>query len=324
MKLAFVIGWVFFALEAIFVASLFYSKSDGKVVVTGFGMVLLPVLLVAGTLLLWAQTSSSMGLKYAGLLVVLMPFLLAAGSLTTDFVNGRMHGWSRGQAGRFRDARLNQVARALDRKDYAAVETLVKQSPGLDWAATDAHGKTLVEHAVTRVLADYSGHVSVEGVRILLRNGGPVPRGELVNTVFDGNSPEAVALLEVVLQAGVDPNSRDDFGEPFVHIKRGYLGREKLELLARHGADLKVLSNRTDRPGWTALMTAVYMGSWESAVFLLAHGGSPEYRAPDGKSAASLVEARVVADAGRRTAPEPAFLVLRGEMVKRGLLDRGR
>lgn len=318
MKLAFVIGWVFFALEAVFVASLFFSKNDGKGMATGFGMVLLPALLLAGALLLGAQLGNSMGLKYVGLVVVSMPFLLGAGSWTTDFVKGRMNGWSRDQAGRFRDSRLNQVARALDRKDYAAVEVLVSKGPALDWTAKDAHGKTVVEHAVTRVLADYSGDVSVEGVRILLKNGGPVPRGELVNTIFEGNSPGSVALLEAVLEAGVDSNSKDHFGEPLVHVTHVFRGREKLELLARHGADLKVYSNRTDRVRWTALMTAVYMGSWESAVFLLGQGASAEYTAPDGKSVASLLADRAVREAGWKQVPEEAFLTLRRELDKAG------
>ena len=71
-------------------------------------------------------------------------------------------------------------------------------------------------------------------------------------------------------------------------------------------------------------MTAIYMQSWEPAVFLLAHGRSREYRALDGKSAASLLEERVVADVTEGRAPEPAFLVLRREMAKHGLSERGR
>ncbi len=316
MKLAFVIGWVFFALEAVFVASFFYSKSDAKVIASSYGMLLLPVLLLAGTLLVWAQFSNSMGLQYAGLLVVSMPFLLGAGAWATNFVNERVNGWSRDQAGRFRDARLNQIAKALDRKEYAAVEALVKGSPAVDWTAKDAHGKTLVEHAVGRVLADYSGDKSAEGVAILLRNGGPIPAGELVNTIFEGNTPGSLALLEVVLKAGVDPNSKDHFGEPLVHCSHTIWGREKLALLAQYGADLKVFSKREDRPQWTALMTAVYMRSWEPAVFLLEHGVPPAYQAPDGKSVATLLESRVAEDAAYRKSPEAGMALFQRELEK--------
>jgi len=309
MKLAFVIGWVFFALEAVFVASLFFSKNvgndaSGRGMASGFGMILLPVLLAVGGLLLWGQGSSSMGLKYAALLVVSVPFLLGGGLWASNEIKERMNGWNRDQAGRFRDSRVNKIARAVDGKDYAAVEGLVKGSPAVDWTATDAHGKTLVEHAVGRVLADYSGDKSVEGVAILLRSGGPIPVGELVNTIFEGNTPGSVALLEVVLKAGVDPNSKDHFGEPLVHCTHTIWGREKLALLAQHGADLKVFSNRTDRPQWTALMTAVYMRNWEAALFLLKQGVPPAYEAPDGKSVATLLEGRVAEDAAYQKAPE--------------------
>ncbi len=291
MKLAFVIGWVFFALEAVFVASFFFSKNDAKGIATSFGMVLLPVLLLVGGVLLWAQSSGSMGLKYAGLLLVSVPFLVGGGLWVENGVKERMNGWSRDQAGRFRDSRLSKIARALEGKDYAAVEGLVKQSPAVDWTEVDAHGKTLVEFAVARVLEDYSGDGSAQGVAILLSNGGPLPKAELVNTIYEGNSPGAVNLLAVVLKAGVDPNSRDHFGEPLVHGTHVFRGREKLQLLAKHGADLKVLSSRTDRPQWTALMTAVYMKNWESAVFLLEHGVPAAYTAPDGTSAATLLVA---------------------------------
>ena len=317
MKLAFVIGWVFFALEAVFVASLFFSKNvgndaSGRGMASGFGMILLPVLLAVGGLLLWGQGSSSMGLKYAALLVVSVPFLLGGGLWASNEIKERMNGWNRDQAGRFRDSRVNKIARAVDGKDYAAVEGLVKGSPAVDWTATDAHGKTLVEHAVGRVLADYSGDKSVEGVAILLRSGGPIPVGELVNTIFEGNTPGSVALLEVVLKAGVDPNSKDHFGEPLVHCTHTIWGREKLALLAQHGADLKVFSNRTDRPQWTALMTAVYMESWEPAVFLLEQRVSASYTAPDGKSVATLLADRRAS----QKAPEGAFLVLQRKLGK--------
>lgn len=312
MKLAFLIGWVLFALEAVFVASFFYSKNDGKAIASSYGMVSLPVLLLVGALLVRAQSSSSMGLKYAGLLMVSVPFLLAGGIWASNEIKERMNSWSRDQAGRFLDAQLNKIARALDGNDYAAVEALLKGSPAVDWAATDAHGKTLVEHAVGRVLADYSGDKSVEGVAILLRNGGPIPVGELVNTIFEGNAPGSVALLEVVLKAGVDPNSKDHFGEPLVHCTHTIWGREKLALLARHAADLRVFSSRKDRPQWTALMTAVSMESWEPAVFLLEHGVSAAYTAPDGKSVATLL-------ADRRESqkkPDEAFLVLQSKLGK--------
>lgn len=329
MKIAFVIGWLFWALEAVFVGSMFVSKNvgndaSGRGMATGFGMVLLPALLLAGGLLLWAQSSSSRGLQYAGLLVVSIPFLVGGGLWVSNELNERKNGWSRDQAGRFRDSRLSKIGQALDGKDYAAVEALLQQSPAVDWTAEDAHGKTLLEHAVGRVLADYSGDASAEGVAILLAKGAPIPKAELVEMIFEGNAPGAVALLGVVLKAGVDANSKDHLGEPLVHLKHAFRGVEKLKLLAEHGADLTVVSNRTDRPRWSALMTAIDMRSWESAVFLLAHGRSPEYRALDGKSAASLLEERVVADAMDGRDPEPAFLVLRREMAKYGLSEPGR
>jgi ankyrin repeat protein len=296
MKIAFVIGWVFVAIEVLFAASFFFAKggndASGKGMAAGFGMVLLPIALLAGALLLWAQLSSSPGLRYAALLAVSLPFLVGGGLWVSNWAEVRRDTHNRKQAGRFPDPRLTRIAAELDQKDYPAAEALLKQSPAIDWTAVDAHGKTLLEHAVNRVLEDYSGDAGVNGVTILLAHGAPLPNAELVQAIFEGNSPGAVALLAAVLQAGVDPNSKDRFGEPFVHLSHVFRGREKLELLAQHGADLHVLSSRTDRPQWNALMTAIYMKSEEPAKFLRQHGVSATYQAPDGQSAEKLMAER--------------------------------
>jgi len=296
MKIAFLIGWVFVAVEIVFAASLFFAKSgsdaSGKGMATAFGMVLLPLAVLAGALLLWAQMSSSLGLKYAALLAVSIPFLVGGGLWISNWANERSDDRYRQQAGRFPDARLSKIAETLDKKEYTAAEALLKQSPSVDWTAVDAHGKTLLEHAVNQVLEDYNDDAAVQGVTILMAHGAPLPKAELVTTIFEGNSPGAVALLGAILQAGVDPNTKDRFGEPLVHLTHVFRGREKLELLAKHGADLHVLSSRTDRPQWNALMTAVSMGNQEAAKFLLEQGVSATYRAPDGQSAAKMMEER--------------------------------
>lgn len=277
MRIAFVIGWVFFAVEAFLAASLLFAKSGdaaGKGMASGMAMVLLPLVLLAGALLLWAQMSSSAALQYAALLAVSLPVLVGAGLWISNWTSERSYEKNSEQAGHFTDARLTRIAMHLDRKEFAAADALLKEKPTVDWAAVDAHGKTLLEHAVTRVLEDYSPEAGVEGVTILLAQGAPLPKAEVVQAIYEGNSPGAVALLAAMLKAGVDPNSKDRFGEPFVHLTHVFRAREKLELLAEHGADLHVLSSRADRPGWNALKTAVAMGNHEVTSFLRDQGVS--------------------------------------------------
>jgi hypothetical protein len=297
MKIALVLGWVLFALDALFAASFFFVRSGGgdaagRGMAAGLGMILLPLVLLAGALLLWAQMSNSVALQSAALLAVSLPFLAGGGLWLSNWFDARRHTHDQQQAGRFAEPRLSSIAAALDGHDFAAAEALLRQRPAVDWAAVDAHGNTLLEHAVTRVLADYSGDAGVPGVTLLLAQGAPLPQPELVQAIFEGNAPGAVPLLNAVLQAGVDPNSKDRFGEPFVHLSHVYRGREKLELLAKYRANLQVLSSRTDRPQWNALMTAVAMGNPEAARFLLEHGVSATYQAADGQSAEKMMEAR--------------------------------
>ncbi len=307
MKIAFIAAWVLFAIEVLWVAMMFIWKdagndAAGRGVATGFGTVLLPFILIAGALLYWGQNSPSKALQWTALIVVAVPFLIGGGLWASNTVENISHRISAGGAGRFSDPHLTNIARAIERKDYPAVEALLKQPAKIDWEARDALDATLLGYAVNRVLADYSGDPSVEGVRLLLARGARSSE-ILLETIISGNTPGSVNLLQAVLEAGANPNSPGPDGLPLIHITHAWHGLDKLKLLARHGADLQALNNRPDRPQWTALMNAAYMMDWEMALFFLQHGVPPGYVAPDGNTLASILKER----ASNREAPSAAY-----------------
>lgn len=314
MKVMFLIGWGLLALEAIGVISLVIVKNAGddaagQGVARGWGPVLVPFLLIAGGLLYWGQSSSSKPFQWTALLFVAIPFLIGGGLWTSNELENARHRRVLEQAGQFSDSQLTALARAIDRKDWAALRAMPKQ---IDWTARDGWEATLLGHAIRSVLADYTGDASVEGVRILLAHGAPLvdgvmrPNERLMATVFEANTPGAALLLQTLLEAGADANARTSDGLPLIHITNQ--GLEKVKLLVAHGADLKALNNRPDRRQWTALMNAAYMQDWPLATYFLEQGISPAYQAPDGKTLALILKERAESYQSYGEEPPPGYL----------------
>jgi hypothetical protein len=131
-------------------------------------------------------------------------------------------------------------------------------------------------------------------VRILFESGAPytidaLGEGERLLTSAGYNTDStSLALMKIYLEHGADPNELERFDSaPLVFHHN--LTVPKLELLAAHGADLQLKSERSDRQGWSTLMNAAYMSNWQVATFLLEHGVSPDYTAPDGATLDSIL-----------------------------------
>jgi len=259
---------------------------------TGFGLVALPLLLVAGAILFFGQRAGSALGVWTGTLLVGLPFLL----LGTNVASGKFSEVSRvlwkAQGGRFQEPHLTELARAMDRGDTAKVRVLAT-TPGLDFRARDRHGQTILDYAVGRAM--YGQATNVEAVRVLIEAGAPIRDGSasanphLLEAVFSNGDSASLEVLELLLKAGADPNTRSQYdNRPLVFDVN--LTTPKLELLARYGADLQVLDVREDRKAWTTLMNAAYMQQWDQAIFFLEHGVPAEYRAPDGNTVATILD----------------------------------
>ena len=150
-----------------------------------------------------------------------------------------------------RDSALDlPLIEAAARGDVSEVEDLLVRGAGA--RATDAEGRTPL------VAAAYGNHVEV--ARILLAAGGDpdekdatVQSAYLVATSEVGDDP---ALLDVLLNAGAEVDSRDSFnGTGLIRAaERGY-PRIITRLLE---TDIDV--NHVNRLGWTALHEAIVLG----------------------------------------------------------------
>lgn len=300
-----VLGWVLLVLEVLFVVMLFATRdmgddAAGRGMARGFAMLLAPVVLLAGALLWWGARGGPKFALWVGLLMVFSPVLFAAVSTTRGTIKSLDRKMGLAEYGRFDDANLTALARAIsDRDEPEARRLLAKGTP--DWRARDRRDQTLLGHTIVKAIEDYETTAGVVFVRMLLDAGAPVAPNEissertqasvsehnLVYHLYGVHNPAALAILDMVLTAGLSPNQVDEDSVPIYFST--YTVLPALEILAKHGASFTALNPREDRLHENALMAAVSMHMWKEATFLLGKGLSPDYTAPDGRSARSIL-----------------------------------
>ena len=123
-------------------------------------------------------------------------------------------------------------------------------------------------------------------IRFLLENGADANQPGLLAELID-QGPDAIPLIQLLLESGCDPNAADPSGVPpimqvfFWNLKSLENGNEKfaehlkqvelIQLLLKHGADI----HKTDREGRTVLFHAVDQNNLEAVNLLLAKGADP-------------------------------------------------
>ena len=306
MKIAVIVGWILLVIEAALILSMFVQPNmgddaAGRGMARGFAIVLGPILLVAAALFLWGQRGGPRFAFWAGFAVMAIPLAFIIKNQVVGSFNSFELSRGRALYGKFDDGRLTKLARAIEAEDTATVRTMIAAGP-VDFTARSRRGRTILGRAIEYAGSHDASPKALESVRMLFEAGGkPLPniiepefyQGDLdahllVAFVFGGNSPNTVPLLDMVLAAGADPNTRNYEGQPLYFST--YATRPKLEVLARHGADFTALeTTRTDRAGYTGAMSMAELGDWEIVSFLLDHGVRADYVAPDSNSLRKIV-----------------------------------
>jgi ankyrin repeat protein len=141
-------------------------------------------------------------------------------------------------------------------------------------------------------------------------------------------------VLRAMLEAGGNPNARDEFGRPMI-LMNWYLGyypdqaRSRFELLLDHGADVNsaMPESASDSAGYTLLLYRMNMGlddklAYADALALLERGADPNRAGADGMTFGKmLTEHR--AHFGRTLKQPPAeFAALWDWAEKRGIVQQ--
>ena len=212
---------------------------------------------------------------------------------------------------------LFAVADAIVKNDQDAIRAAAKALPNLQAPGRD--GTTLLYFAVTQ---SWQRPELVEAVKTLLSLGAdPNYTNGQRNSFALANAVHGSALLlRYMLEAGGDPNARNEFGEPMI-LMNWYLGyyeneaRARLDLLLDHEADVNATmpQRESEFDGYTLLLYRTEMGpryseygeAYADALYLLERGADPNRAAADGMTFPKmLMKHRQQFRAGKRTPPE--------------------
>jgi len=193
---------------------------------------------------------------------------------------------------------LLAVAQAISANDQDAIRAAAKAVPDLQAPGRD--GTTLLCWAVRET---WQRPQLVDSVKTLLSLGAdPNFTNGHRDSFAMGNAVHGSArLLQSMLDAGGDPNARNEFGWPivFMHFKLGYYKdeeRARLDLLLDRGADINstVPETESDSTGYTLLLYTTQNGLHDSreyadALHLLERGADPNRVAADGMTLAKML-----------------------------------
>lgn len=291
------------------------NDAAGRGVGRTYGIILLPILILAAGLLYWGTKSGSKLGAISGTIIVALPFFFLAQSKLKQMRENSADRAQKAEHGQFADARLNALVQAIDSGDTTGLKTLLTSynTSGTtpDYTQRDASGETLLGFAVTRALAYTSSTAvddKVDALRIVLENGVPYAAnaggkggdwsfGALVDTRAKGLAVSAIAL-----DAGADPNQIAKY-EKFPVILSYQVPLAQLRLLVQHGADVQAKNER----GESTLMNAVSFKKFPEALFFLEQGVDPDYATSDGRTARTELKRVEGEYAAQRRPMEPGY-----------------
>ncbi len=193
---------------------------------------------------------------------------------------------------------LLAVAQAISANDQDAIRAAAKAVPDLQAPGRD--GTTLLYFAVTQ---SWQRPQLAEAVRTLLSLGAdPNYTNGKPNSFAMANAVHASApVLRAMLEAGGNPNARDEFGRPII-LMNWYLGyyandqRARLDLLLDRGAGINATmpQSESEFSGYTLLLYRTRMGpdhsdAYADALHLLERSADPNRVAGDGMTLAKML-----------------------------------
>jgi ankyrin repeat protein len=213
---------------------------------------------------------------------------------------------------------LLAVAQAISANDQDAIRAAAKSVPDLQ--APGREGTTLLCWAVRET---WQRPQLVDSVKTLLSLGAdPNYTNGHRDSFAMGNAVHGSArLLQSMLDAGGNPNARDEFGRPII-LMNWYLGyypndqRARLDLLLDDGAEINstMPESESQSAGYSLLLYRTAMGldhgeAYADALHLLERGADPNRVAADGMDFPKmLIEHRKRFTTGRRAPAEFAPL----------------
>jgi len=292
------LSWIFWSLFALDAASLIYlgflmpSRWGPEGPVGGWLLIIPPVVMaILAAAVLITNTDFA---KWAGVWVLGIPWIgLVVGPIFSQFQH---YATVRRLAGddSFRRPAQRKLAHAIAAHDAALAKSLIAGAGDLNKVY---RGETLLRFAV------YNGHElgkpgafpgAFEIVKALLDAGANPNIASGTSYPLTSAIPGGSEFTALLLDAGADPNRIDDAGRPLwwdVLSDDSEESLRTLDILIRHGADLK----RRDREGgpvaWAAYHAYMSFNSdWRLVWLLMEHGAEWNNEQEFGRSLSDMLE----------------------------------
>jgi ankyrin repeat protein len=226
---------------------------------------------------------------------------------------------------------LFAVAQGIVKNDQDAIRAAANALPDLQAPGRD--GATLLYFAVTQ---SWQRPELAEAVRTLLSLGAdPNYTNGKRDSFAMANAVHASApVLRAMLEAGGNPNARNEFGEPII-LMNWYLGyypnqaRSRLDLLLDHGADVNsaMPATASDSAGYTLLLYRTKMGlddnlAYADALTLLERGADPNRAGADGTTFEKMLMGHRAHFGQTLKSPPAEFAALWDRAERRGILRK--
>lgn len=317
-----VVVWVFFLLDAVFVAMLAIQKNmgddaAGRGMALGFAMMLAPVVAVAGCLLAWGQYSHNVYAFAAGALIVTGPLQYKIYQQAQALVKTgqRAAYWAR--VGMYKSGLERKLSAAIALGDTAAMRQLLVGAPKL--TGEDPFGNTLLWEALMFAKQDNG---SIEPMRVLLEAGVhpdevQSPRGfgmlnELSIPLEYQNCEREKAAVKLLLKHGANPN-RMDSGSGLPIIFSAYLHPDLMMVLKQYKADLDIKTGSDVTP----LLDWAWNEKWSAAVWLVENGAKLDGVTDFGRTLDECMSEAVRRVDGDESKLPPEYHALREAIRKR-------
>jgi ankyrin repeat protein len=228
---------------------------------------------------------------------------------------------------------LFAVAQAIVKNDPEAIRAAAKGVPDLQAPGRD--GRTLLNFAVRQ---SWQRPESVDAVRTLLSLGADpnYTNGHSESLALANAVHSSAAVLRSMLEAGGNPNIRNEYGWPivFMHYELPYYKdqeRARLDLLLDHGADINstVPESESECAGYTLLLYRTKRGldhsnAYADALHLLERGADPNRAGNDGMTFRKMMMDHAAHFRGTLKPPPVEFATLRDWAEKHGIIEQTR
>ena len=228
---------------------------------------------------------------------------------------------------------LFAVAQGIVKNDPDAIRAAAKSVPDLQ--APGRYGATLLNFAV---MQSWQRPESVEAVRTLLSLGADPnhTNGKWESFAMAKAVHASASVLRAMLEAGGNPNTRDEHGRPVIltiwdldYYKSDE--RARLDLLLDHGADINSMMPKDswNCAGLTLLLCRTSSGlkdrlGYADALYLLERGADPNRAAADGMTFGKMLMDHRAHFQHTLKTPPAEFAALLGWAEKHGIVQQAQ